>query len=501
MADRETRDTPALRWVRDRLRRGRRKADSYTTTISLFSLRELVLIGWVGVASVIALNALFRFVGREFIDREVVSPMVLPSSWPISVFEFRPFALGPGRTILLVCASTLVFVLLTAYVLGERDGVGPVLGGGSVLLVFTNLLQGYHNGFVAPLAYKDSYYQAAVRIADPLAFVGAYEETQLGLPVHASTHPPGSVLVHYAFDQLFGSPAAVSVAMATVSLVVSGSLLHRLLRSYFDPALAQYVTLLFVLLPAVQIYYLSSLDAIIVALFLGAVYSFTRESRLVAGVGTFCCLALAAWHTFLFVFLLPVLGGIALYRRDRSGLFVLHLLGLAGCYLAVDFLLGYDYLDSFRIASDQQTVAATQHFTPTERQVKESTASGIEAFLLVADPVKYVYTRAENVAEIALFFTPYLCVLWARGLSSLRVRREAFVLSALGVVSLSGLFAAGVYHTGETARGAMYLYPFLLLPVAGALHSADPTRRDEWILAALVFAQTVLMQFIGFYQW
>lgn len=453
------------------------------------------------MASVITLNVLFRFIGRELIDRRVVSPMVLPRSWPISVFELRPFDLAPERSILLVGASVLVFVLMTAYVLSEYDGVGPVLGAGSVLLVLTNLLQGGYRGLVDPLAYEDSYYQAAVRVTDPVAFVRTYEEIQLELPTHASTHPPGSVLVHYAFEQLLGSPASVSVAMAVVSLVVSGYLFYRLLLTYFEPELAQYVTLLFVLLPAVQIYYLSSLDSVVLALFVGTVYCFTRESRVVAGVGTFCCLALAAWHTFMVVFLVPVLGGIALYRRDRIGLLTFQLVGLVGCYLGIDLLLDYNYLNSFGIASKQQTVAATQHFTPTEQQVRTSAANGADGFLLAADPVKYVYTRIENVAEIALFFTPYLCVLCARGLSALRAHREAFVLFALGVVSLSGLFAAGAYHTGETARGAMYIYPFLLFPVAAVLRSVDPTRRDKWILAALVFAQTVFMQFIGSYQW
>lgn len=501
MVDVESVATSLLRSVRDRLQRVRRAAQAQAASVSLFSPREIVLIGWVGAASLITLNVLFRFIGREFIDRQVVSPMVLPPSWPISVFEIQPSDLAPERLILLVSASVLVFVLMTAYVLSGHDGIGPVLGAGSVLLVLTNLLQGGYRGLVDPLTYEQSYYRVAVRITDPVAFVRTYEEIQLELPLHASTHPPGSVLTHYVFEQLLGSPAGVSVAMAIVSLVVSGYLLYRLLLTYFEPELAQYVTLLFVLLPAVQIYYLASLDSIILAAFMGTVYCFTRKSRIVAGVGTFCCLVLATWHTFMVVFLVPVLGGIALYRRDRIGLLAVQLVGLAGCYLGIDLLLDYDYVNSFQIASKQQTVAATQHFNPTEQQVRTSAPNGADRFLLVADPVKYVYTRIENVAEIALFFTPYLCVLCARGLSTLRAHRKAFILFALGVVSLFGLFAAGVYHTGETARGAMYIYPFLLLPIAGVLHSVDPTRRDKWILAAFVFAQAVFMQFIGFYQW
>jgi hypothetical protein len=493
-----------LRSVRKGLQRMRRATTAQLGPLSLFSPREIVLISWMGLTTLITLNVLFRFIIRRFVKADVA----IPRSWPISVFKIRLFTLPPGRLVLLIGASVLVFGLTTAYVLSERDGVIPVLSGGSVLLVLTNLLQGDYYGLFTPLAAPGSYYRAAIRITNPLAFIRTYDEHQLELPLHASTHPPGSVLAPYIFEQLLGSPARVSVAstkhvavaMAVVSLVISGYLLYRVLRTYFEPDLSQYVTFLFVLLPAVQIYYLSSLDAVILTLFMGAVYCFTRESRVVAGVGTFCCLAFAAWHTFMVVFLAPVLGGIAVYRRDRIGLLVSIFVWLVGCYIGLDVLLGYDYINSFFIASNQQIVASTKHFTPTAQQV-HGAVSKSSGFLLLAEPAKYIFTRIENVAEIALFFTPYLCVLCVRGVSVLQANRESFVLFALGVFSLAGLFAAGVYHTGETARGAMYIYPFLLLPVAAVLRSVDTTRRDKWVLAALVFVQVVVMQVVGFYRW
>src|SRR5699024_1162748 len=113
-------------------------------------------------------------------------------------------------------------------------------------------------------------------------------------------------------------------------------------------------------------------------------------------------------------------------------------------------------------------------------------------FLLFAEPLRYLYTRIEDVAEIALFFTPYLGllaiagtrVLWqgARGRST--HDREPLVLFAAAVVSILGLFAGGVYHTGETARGVLFLYPFLLLPVAAALRATNAARARRALLAA-----------------
>lgn len=103
---------------------------------------------------------------------------------------------------------------------------------------------------------------------------------------------------------------------------------------------------------------------------MGAVYCFTRESRVIAGIGTLCCLALAAWLTFMAVFLVPVLGGIAVYRRYRIGLLTSLFIGLVGCYIGLYVLLEYNYVDSFLIALKQQIVAAIQDLTPTSRSVR-----------------------------------------------------------------------------------------------------------------------------------
>ncbi|EMA47208.1 hypothetical protein [Halococcus saccharolyticus] len=451
----------------------------------LFSLREIIVAGWVTVASLIFFNVFVRFFYRTILDNDVGVPI----HWPISKFAVRLGRLEASRVAVLVVLAIVVFTVATVYLRWfDRTSLWPVVVAGTVLLVLTTLTQGHQAGLIRPIANGGSYYRAAVTITDPVAFVETFEANQLGLPLHARTHPPGAVLSFWILDTLLPSTRAVSLAVGIGSLALSALLLHRLLATYYPRDVAQYTTYLFVLLPAVQIYYLTTLDALITVAALGAIYCFTRDSQVIATFGTLACLFVAASQTFMTVFLGPVLVGLALLRRDRIAPLVVIGLSSLGIYALVNVVFGYDYIASFLTASHQQNP---------------------NGFFPLAEPLRYLTTRVENVAEIALFFTPVLAVLAVRGVGVLwrsarglsRIDSEPLVIFGIATGSLLGLFAVGVYHTGETARGAMFIYPFLMLPVAAALRAADPTRRREALLAAAVFGQALLMQIVGDYLW
>ena len=452
-----------------------------------FSLRELLAIGWVTATTVVFLNVFLKYVNGQLLG----NARGVPEYWPVSIFVFRLDRLRPEWAIPALLTAVVAFALTMAYLRRDGDGVAPVIVAGVVLLVLSNLLHGFTHGFVVPLATREGYYQLAPRIVDPLAFIRTYEANQLSYVVHAKTHPPGAVLTFTLLDWLFGSRAPIAAAIAFFSLPTSAYLLYRLLGTYYSRRVSQYTTLLFVLLPAIQIYYLASIDAIITTLMLATVYLFTRESRR-ATLAAFVPLLVVSFQLFLFVFLLPILAGVAFFRREKLAPLSAMVLGLVGFYLFVDVALGYNYINGFLIASNQQNPGG---------------------FMLFAEPARYVLTRFEDVAELALFFTPFLCLLAARGLGALwrdvggrrlledRREREPFVLAACALVAFAALLVAGVYHTGETARGAMFMYPFLLLPVAAAIRRIDSSWRGEWLLAAAVFGQTLVLQLVGGYLW
>lgn len=456
---------------------------------SLFTLRELLAIGWVTATTVVFLNVFLKYVNGQLLG----NARGVPEYWPVSIFYIRLGRLRPEWAIPVLAAAVVGFVLTMAYLRREDGGVLPIVVAGIVLLVCSNLVHGFTNGFVVPLSTREGYYQLAPMIADPLQFIRTYEMNQLSYVVHAKTHPPGAVLTFTLLDWLFGSRAPIAAAIALFSLSASALLLYRLLSTYYERDVARYTTVLFVLLPAVQVYYLASIDAIITTLMLAAVYFFTRESHWWV-IGTFVCLLVVSFQLFLFVFLLPILAGIAFFHREKIFPLVAILLGLVGFYVFVDVALGYNYINGFLIASNQQNP---------------------DGFMLLAEPSRYVLTRFEDIAELALFFSPFLCLLAVRGGRTLRrdvcgesgwypantAEREPFVMTTLALAGFAALLVAGVYHTGETARGAMFMYPFFLLPVAAAIRRIDPSSRGKWLLAAAVFGQALVMQLIGSYLW
>jgi hypothetical protein len=80
-----------------------------------------------------------------------------------------------------------------------------------------------------------------------------------------------------------------------------------------------------------------------------------------------------------------------------------------------------------------------------------------------------------------------------------RTHPFAFAAFTVAVGTQVLLFLAGAYHTGETARACMFLYPFLLLPTLPLLAGAKETERT--LVLALVLAQTVGMQVAGNFFW
>ncbi len=472
--------------------------DSTRHSAGLFSLRRILAVGWVTLTTVVFCNVAIKYLDGQLLGANTR----IPKFWPLSKFTLRIERLPLPEAPLFAVAAIAVFIVATVYLLRtDRTSIVPVVVAGVVLAVLTTLTHGVGPGLLRPLSAPGSYeraaigiadpggyYEAAVAVTDPIRFLKTFEFQQLGLPLHARTHPPGAVFTFYLFEVLLPSSLAVSLVVGTLSLALSAVLLFRVLETYYPRDVAQFTTFLFVLLPAVQIYTLTTLDIVITVVMLAAVYCFTRESQLVAAFGTLAFVFVASTQTFVFVFVLLVLAAFAAIRPAKRRPLVVVLLGLVGAYALLAVVFDFNYLNSFAIASEQQNPGG---------------------FLLFAEPLRYLYTRIEDVAEILLFFTPYLGLLalagtrvlrrGARGLSTRD--REPLVLFGAAVVSILGLFAGGVYHTGETARGALFVYPFLMLPVAAALRATNASWRRRALLAAAVFGQTLLMQLVGDYWW
>jgi hypothetical protein len=152
---------------------------------------------------------------------------------------------------------------------------------------------------------------------------------------------------------------------------------------------------------------------------------------------------------------------------------------LVGFHVCLYLVTGYNAWHSFRAASAFENA---------------------DGFMLFVDPWNYLFTRIEDVAEIVFFFGPFLSVLFIRAAREIRLR-PLDVLTVLGCLTVLAMYVSGAWRTGETARACVFIYPFLLFPVARYLQRNDAGPNERLQLATLVFGQSLAMQLFGNYFW
>jgi len=429
-----------------------------------------------------------HFACLHFYAKADRDPWNLSDFWPLSVFTFRrPLASQAGVAALLV----VVYAAAVTRALARPTRLVEACLWAFGLVVLSNLLHGVQLGLDYPTASWGEggieYYHDAVALrGHGMAwFLRRFHDLQPVLLEHASTHPPGPVLLYYALLRLAPDPILISLAVAALSVAISITFWRRLLRLAFGAdanASLGGLSLLFTLVPGVLVYDLAVVDAVIAGVFLAALVLFLEPGRRALALCALC-LWFGSLLTFGFLFLLPVLAGLELLYRRRlwpprlaavlAGLVALH--GLL--YVA----FGFNYARAFAVASRLENDGG---------------------FLLLANPRGYLWYRLGSVLEIAFFFTPVLLWVGLAGLPSLRARAARLApLAWLGPATVLLMLLAGVMKVGEAARICLFLIPYLLLPVAAWWTATDVSNADRRRVLHSVFAWGLVMQLFGFYQW
>lgn len=412
-----------------------------------------------------------------------------PGTWPISIFK----SVWPTPQRLLTAAGALFLFWILIRVLEKTEyRLTHIILAALLLICATNLIQGWQIGFFAPIsgsAYTGTlmpvasegqeYYHDVLRIDDPQRLLFHYNEEQLKLNQHSYTHPPGAIFLFYFLLKLFRNPAVVSLVIAIIAISLSAFFIYGLLVSEVRPETARYCTLLYLLLPAIQIYYLATLDALIATVLLGFIYCFRRgeEPRFLILAAVF--LIASFLLTFVSLFILPVLVLFDLWHRGSLRRSVFVLASLLVFHLLAYWLIGYNALISFHTASHYENP---------------------NGFMLFVAPVNYLFTRLEDIFELAAFLGPWLLLLIWRGLKEGWASRSAlYRMSLPGIGTLLAMFATGAFRTGETGRAAMFIFAYFMIPIALVIDRLRSDRVERIHLATIVFAHAVLMQVIGNY--
>ncbi|MBL6982781.1 MAG: hypothetical protein ISR58_16530, partial [Anaerolineales bacterium] len=122
-----------------------------------------------------------------------------------------------------------------------------------------------------------------------------------------------------------------------------------------------------------------------------------------------------------------------------------------------------------------------------------------DGFRAISEPINYLFTRIENIAEIALFLSlGCLAVLFHPEQLEVRfldINDDWNAVSIIGIFVLLLLFISGAFRTGETARACLFIYPYIFLAFRKI---KNPLLTHITMIAGL---QTIVMQLFGEYVW
>ena len=186
---------------------------------------------------------------------------------------------------------------------------------------------------------------------------------------------------------------------------------------------------------------------------------------------------------------------------------LLYLANIFLFYIVVEYLLAQHGGHRLRRSSANLAFVAAAAFALYEVYGYDHvqgflTASALEnpnGFRGWYEPYMYLATRMECISENALFLSfGFLAILFhpdKLGTSYCDWKKTDIGLMFSGLITLLAVFASGAYRTGETARAALFIYPYVLF----ALRNADSIMlKDILIIAGL---QTAAMQLFGSYFW
>lgn len=417
----------------------------------------------------------------HFYPKEQLDPWSLSDFYPMSVFKLR--VPEPRQIMTVLLLGSMFYVTRQSVTSGAKPKLAVTVLLGVAFLLLSNLLHGVRYGIDYPTASVGTggieYYHDAILIKGALWFLARFNDIQFELLEHARTHPPGPVLLYYVLHHALKYPQLISIAIGALSLGIGLPYLRRGMMLLLGRDLSAGGLYLYSFMPAVMIYGIAALDAVVASLFLATLVEFIDDERRAAPWLAALWLVLSLCFTFAALFLLPVLAGFEVLRRRRVARSLMVFGAAALLLYALWLTTGFDWFESFRRAS---------------------AIENDKGFLLLANPRGYLWYRLGAVAEILIFFTPFMAVLAYQGLGKLRREHaDAFTLTWLGPSVLALMLLAGMLKIGEAARVCIFIVPYLMLPAFVTWGELDRAGRLRTL--GLVLGWSTFMQLFGFYQW
>jgi methylthioxylose transferase len=375
-------------------------------------------------------------------------------------------------------------VAAAGLVRGRRSWLAGSLVGAFVLDLAVAALAGGPRAWRAPLAVVGEYPGAVPRVGPIPTFLHDFAARVPGLPDYAAQHPPGATLFYVLVSRVWpglDGAAVATVAAACLGLLVVAGLARDELRSVGE----RWAVVCWGLAPAVVLYAATSADAMWAPVIAGGAVAAHRglERRsLPWTLAGGALLWLASMMTFAAVLVLPFLAvravGVAVGQGSWGWRWVARWAAVTtATVLALAALLwlatGYDVV---------ATVRAINRFW--------STAPGTRTRSWLS------WSLGDLVAFAAILGVPLTAALLAGVWTALR--RRAWW--SLEIATLASLLAGALWgHTkGEVERMWQFLVPFA---VVVAVRQLLRWRASMPVVAAMLLAQTVVIQVLFFTRW
>lgn len=328
-------------------------------------------------------------------------------------------------------------------------------------------------------------YYASLNRIEPGTFTN-YLEAMPALSPFAREHPPGPLLFLWLLSQLglniFGTSLAVAL-MGSLTLIP----IFYAVKELFGGGPAKIAAILFIFVPGVILYSLTSMDivfmffaALAVALFIIALARANLFWSLLFGLS----LIVAFYMSFTTIFILPFLVLLFLFNLKtitRPWLKAVIMLGsFGGIYYLMMLLLNYN---AYEVA--QKSLAL---------QAESRVAAVAEGRTRI-----YAYHLFGNIVNFFVFLGLPLFFLVAKGLKfiirSIKRYKSAYSLLLCATITWVAWDIFGITY-GEVARIWLLLIPIFIIAISAILPDLFP-KQVAWavpLIIAMMFIQTVIME-------
>jgi len=458
--------------------------------IHYFSTKKIILILFFYIFSILFCNL---FIKNSFIilgDVFNESNLDYYASWPLDMLLKIPFiTVSFAKNLALYHLLFSIVIIVLLFILIHKikhitENHIFFLCFIFAVLVSSNLIHGYERGFLQTpikgyLGIED------ISIID---FLSTYEYQQrLGFTDNEHyvryTHPAGEMILMGLLHSIFLNHGVMSFFIGLFSLIITYYAFFHLLQYFtLDNTVSFLASGCLISLPAIQIHYIASTDAITSTILLYLLYSF--EAKKTTHINIFInslLLFSALIISFGSVFILPILAILVFFNKkfieigSIFGLVILY-------FFTLSFIFDYNYVQSFLLASKIEN--------PT-------------GFTLLSTPINYFLTRTESVLTILFYSSPFLLYLGYQGVTTMLKfdkYKRLLVITASGISILLLELAAGTYRTGETARTCMFIYPYLTIPAAIFLNENRFILTEKKTLIFLIVLQTIILQTFGIHR-